>query len=199
MTGPVLSDDQIQSLSPHDRQELIWRLARPRDDLLPSPGALPRLRRRRLTVLIGSTVALVPWTVYLGLTLPDRHVARNWSVTWVGFDALLVATFALTAVLGLLRRQLLILAAFTSGLLLLCDAWFDVTTAGPGEIWQSTGAAAVLELPIAVLLISSALRLVRLTAARLWLVQPGTRLWQVPLLYADPDGPADPVGPVPHR
>jgi hypothetical protein len=193
MTAPALSDAQIRALSPHDRQELIRRLAKPRDDLLPSPAALPRLRRRRLTVLIGSAVALVPWTVYLALTLPDRHVARNWSVTWVGFDALLVAMFALTAVLGWLRRQLLVLASFTSGLLLVCDAWFDVTTAGPGEIWESTGAAVLLELPIAVLLISSALRLERLTAARLWLVQPGTRLWQVPLLYADPG--RDPAGP----
>jgi hypothetical protein len=138
-------------------------------------------------VVIGSAVALMPWTVYLGLTLPDRHVARNWSVTWVGFDALLLAIFALTAVLGVLRRQLLVLAAFTSGLLLLCDAWFDVTTAGPPEFWQSFGIAVLLELPIAVLLISSALRLVRMSAARLWMVVPGTRLWQVPLLYADGD------------
>jgi hypothetical protein len=186
MTGPVLSDAQINALSPHDRQDLIRRLARPPDELLPSPRTVPRMRRWRLTVVIGSAVALIPWTVYLGLTLPDRHVARNWSVTWVGFDTLLLAMFALTAVLGVLRRQLLVLAVFTSGLLLLCDAWFDVTTAGRGEFWQSVGIAVLLELPIAVLLISSALRLVWLTAARLWLIQPGTRLWQVPLLYLDP-------------
>ena len=187
MGGEVLTDAQINGLSPQDRHELIRRLARPPAELLPRPGALARMRRWRLTVVIGSAVALVPWTVYLGLTLPDRHVARNWSVTWVGFDALLLLMFVLTAALGAMRRQLLVPAAFTSGVLLLCDAWFDVTTAGPSEFWQALGTAVLVEIPIAALLISSALRLIRMTAARLWMVAPGERLWQVPLLYADSD------------
>jgi hypothetical protein len=181
MPGSALTDAQIAELAPRDRQDLIRRLARPSGELVP-PRSVSRLRRRRLTVIIGATVALIPWTVYLGLTLPDRHVARNWSVTWVGFDALLLAMFAVTAVLGVLRRQLLVLASFTSGVLLVCDAWFDVTTAGPHDIWLAVSTAAVLELPIAALLISSSLRLLRLSAARLWLLEPGVRLWQVPLL-----------------
>ncbi|PZS20437.1 MAG: hypothetical protein DLM57_01680 [Pseudonocardiales bacterium] len=191
MAAAVLSDAQIAALSPRERQQLMTRLARPAQDLLPSTTSFPRLRRRRLTVVIGATVALIPWTVYLGLSLPERHVARNWSLTWVGFDALLLAMFAVTAVLGIMRRQLLVLAAFASGILLVCDAWFDITTAGPGELWLATGSAALLELPIAVLLINSALRLIGLTAARLWLLEPGSRLWQLPLLMAEPsDGAA---------
>jgi hypothetical protein len=173
----VLSDEQIAALSPQEREDLMWRLARPSREVLPSPAAVLRLRRRRVGLMIAAIIGLLPWTIYLGVSLPDRHVAENWSVTWVGFDALLLVTFAVTAVLGALRRQLLILAAFTSGVLLICDAWFDVTTAGPDEIWLSVGLAVLLELPMAALLITGALRLVRLTAARVWLLAPGTPLW----------------------
>ena len=87
-----------------------------------------------------------------------------------------------TAVLGLMRRQLLILSAFTTGVLLTCDAWFDVMTAAPADRWLSILTAVLAELPLAVLLITGALRILRLTATRLWLVDPHTPLWQVPLL-----------------
>jgi hypothetical protein len=39
-----------------------------------------------------------------------------------GFDVLLLVFMAITALLGLLRRQLLIVSAFTTGVLLVCDA-----------------------------------------------------------------------------
>ncbi|MCU1655469.1 MAG: hypothetical protein JWO57_125 [Pseudonocardiales bacterium] len=180
-----ISDAAIAELSPHERQELIMRLARPTSELVGSATAVRKLRRHRLTFLIVCAAALVPWTVYLGLSLPDRYVARNWSVTWVGFDAVLVAMFLVTALLGALRRQMLVLTTFASGILLLCDAWFDLTTAGPDDIWVSVATAGFVEVPIAVLLISSALRLVHLMAARLWLLEPGMRLWQLPLPLAD--------------
>ena len=185
MSGLEITQAQIAALSPHERHELISRLARPTSDLLGPPATARRIRRHRLELVIGSAVALLPWTVYLGLSLPDRYIARNWSVTWVGFDAMLLTVFALTAVLGVLRRQLLVLTAFASGVLLLCDAWFDITTAGPKDIWLSVASAVLAEVPIAILLISSALRLVQLMAARLWVLEPGMRLWQLPLLLDD--------------
>ena len=49
------------------------------------------------------------------LYLPGNYVAHNWAATWIGFDALLVAFMTVTAVLGWLRRQLVLLAAFTTG------------------------------------------------------------------------------------
>lgn len=180
----MLTDAQIEALSRQERQELMWRLARPSRELMTATAVL-RIRRRRVILMTGAVAALIPWTAYLAASLPDRYVARNWSVTWVGFDALLLTMFALTAVLGLLRRQLLILAAFTSGVLLICDAWFDVTTAAPDDFWLSVGIAAVLEVPVAILLMSSALRLIRLMAARVWLLTPGTRLWQVRIPLED--------------
>jgi hypothetical protein len=185
MAAITLTDAEIAAMSPLQRRELISRLARPAAELVPSLSEVARLRRRRLTMMIAAAVALVPWSAYLGYTLPDRYVARNWSVTWVGFDLLLVTVFATTAVLGALRRQLLILGSFASGLLLACDAWFDVTTAGPHDIWQAVVSAVVLEVPIAVLLIHSSFRLVHLMAARLWLLEPGMRLWQVQIPLGD--------------
>ena len=50
---------------------------------------------------------MIPWLVYLSVTLPENYVAHNWTATWVGFDILLVAFMVATAVLGYLRRQVL--------------------------------------------------------------------------------------------
>ncbi len=186
MTVLDISDEQIARLTRAQRQELIRRLSRHTFAGLPSLHAVQRIRRRRLFVMIGGVVVLVPWTVYLGMTLPDRHVAHNWSVTWVGFDILLLLTFATTALFGLLRRQLVVLGAFASSILLLCDAWFDVTTASAGrEFWWALATAVVFEIPIAALLASSALRLLRLMAVRLWLIEPGDRLWMAPIPLAE--------------
>jgi hypothetical protein len=127
-------------------------------------------------------VGLVPWTVYLAITLPDKYIAHNWPATWVGFDVLLLVFLAATAVLGLLRRQLLVLTAFTTGILLICDAWFDVMTAAPDDRWLSALTATIGELPLAALLITGALRILRLTATRLYMLNPGMPLWRIPLL-----------------
>jgi hypothetical protein len=127
-------------------------------------------------------VVLIPWIVYLSLTLPDTYVAQNWVATWVGFDSLLVVFMAATAILGLLRRQILVLTAFTTGVLLICDAWFDILTARSDDMWLSIVTALFGALPLAVVLIGGTLRIMRVMATRLWLLDPGTPLWRLPLL-----------------
>ena len=139
------------------------------------------MRRIRLTLMIGGSIAMIPWIGYLSFTLPENYVAHNWPVTWIGFDLLLVGFMVATAVLGYLRRQLLLLAAFTSGVLLICDAWFDLTTAGPNDLWLSLVTALLIELPLAIFMLTSARRLMRITMMRLWLLKPEMRLWQLPL------------------
>jgi hypothetical protein len=181
MTDGGVSDAQIAAMSADERRGLIHRLERPLGELLP-PAAFERIRRMRLVLMIGASIGLLPWIVYLSVTLPEKYVAHNWTATWVGFDVLLFVFLVITAVLGLLRRQLLIVSAFTTGVLLICDAWFDVMTAGPGERWVSVLTAVLGELPLAVLLITGALRILRLTATRLYLLDPGMPLWRVPLL-----------------
>jgi hypothetical protein len=61
---------------------------------------------------------------------------------------------ASTALLGWLRHRAVILAALATALLLICDAWFDVSLAfGTPEIWLSAALAAFAELPLAFYLI----------------------------------------------
>jgi hypothetical protein len=184
MSGIEISDAQIAAMSSAERRELITRLARASSTIIPVPLAR-RIRRRRLALNIAAPIVLLPWMVYLAMTLPDHYTARNWAAAWVGFDVLLVVMFALTAVFGLLRRQLLVLTAFGTGLLLICDAWFDVLTAEPGDRLLSLASALLVELPVALLLISGALRLVRASAMRLWMLEPGQRLWTIPLPISD--------------
>lgn len=180
MTERILTDAQIAALTPEQRRQLISRLEQPVSDLI-DPALLVRVRRIRLSLMVGGSMAMVPWLGYLSMTLPENYVAHNWPVTWVGFDLLLVGFMLATAALGYLRRQLLVPAAFTTGVLLICDAWFDLTTAGPKDFWLSVTTALLIELPLAVFLIFSAQRLIRITMMRLWLLDPGMRLWQLPL------------------
>ena len=128
----VLSDARIAEMSPAQRRDLIQRLQRPLDEVYP-PSIARRMRRNRLTLMVGGAFALIPWIVYLGFSLPANYVAQNWPATWIGFECLLIAFMAATAVLGWLRRQLVVLPAFTTGVLLICDAWFDIMTASPGR------------------------------------------------------------------
>ena len=114
MTQSVLSDDVIAGLTADERRELIARLSRPLEDVAPSPVVVNRLRAVRIGLMAGGAIALIPWIVFLGFTLPVDYVAHNWSVTWIGFDILLVAMMAATAVLGIMRKQLLVLAGSVS-------------------------------------------------------------------------------------
>lgn len=177
----VLSDAQIAALSPAQRRDLILRLERPLEEVFP-PAIARRMRHTRLTLMVGGTIALIPWTFYLAFTLPENYVAHNWPATWIGFDCVLIAFMVVTAVLGWLRRQLVLLAAFTTGVLLICDAWFDIMTAGPGQVWLSVLTAALGNLPLAVVMITGAVRIIRITATRLWFLDPGTPAWRLPLV-----------------
>ena len=181
MNGDVLSDNQIAALSAAQRAQLIDRLKPKRGELL-TASVTQRIRRLRLWVSVAAAIALVPWIAYLVLTLPQNYVAHNWRATWVGFDILLLVFMVATAVLGLLHRHLLTVVAFTTAVLLICDAWFDVMTAGPGDKWVAVLTAVLGELPLAVILMAGTLRIVRLTLTRLLLLDPATPVWRLPLL-----------------
>ncbi|WP_118913999.1 hypothetical protein [Mycobacterium shigaense] len=180
MTDGLLTDEQIAALTPEQRRDLITRLEAPLNEVI-DPELLNRIRRIRLGLMVGGSIAMIPWLAYLALTLPESYVARNWWLTWVGFDVLLVGFMVAAAIFGYLRRQVLLFAAFTAGVLMICDAWFDLMTAGPNDIWLSVVTALGIEVPLAVLLITGAQRIMRLTMMRLWMLNPGMRLWHLPL------------------
>ena len=191
MSGVRLSDEEIQAMTPAERRELILRLAPVRAGVMPSRRTMERIRKWRLILILTCVVALIPWTVFLAVTLPSHYEARNWVATWVGFDIILLAMLAATAVFGWRRRQLLFPTAFASGVLLVSDAWFDVLTSQPGaDLVQALLSAALVELPLAFVLIAGPLRLMRHVAVRHGLVDPGVRIWRMPIPVPElwPDG-----------
>jgi hypothetical protein len=114
-----------------------------------------------------SCAVLIPWTVFLGLTLPHHYVARNWTLTWVGFDVVLMACLGLTATLAWRGRQAVALAAFVTATLLVCDAWFDITTSSSLMDTVLSGLdAALVELPLAFLLAWVGHRVIRAAVTR---------------------------------
>ena len=133
-----------------------------------------RARRVNLGLMAASTAVLVPWVGYLALTLPDDYQAQNWAATWVGFDIGLVALMATTVVLGLLRRVAIVLSACATGVLLVCDAWFDVMTSTAADRPAALASALLLELPLAGFLLHGSAKLLQIlvfgggSAAAVW-------------------------------
>jgi len=98
----------------------------------------------------GVAIGLLPWTVYLSITLPAEHQSVHWDIVWPGLDVGIALAVAAT-VYGLVRlsTNLPIFAAI-AGTLLLCDAWFDTLTSQPGsELAWAAAEALVAELPLA--------------------------------------------------
>ena len=95
---------------------------------------------------------LIPWTLYLTLTLPSRHVTHHYDLAWVGFDIVLAIAFAATAWATVRRVRWLVPLAAVTGTMLICDAWFDIVTSQTGgEIVEASLEAIFGELPLAAL------------------------------------------------
>ncbi|POX45132.1 hypothetical protein C3488_30670 [Streptomyces sp. Ru72] len=130
---------------------------------------LERRRRHTLELLAVSALGLVPWTVILGVTLPSDYRVHAWRTTWVGFDILLLTALGATAVLGVRRHRAVVLPALATAVLLVCDAWFDVSLAlGTSAVWMSAALAVFVELPLAAFLFHR----VRLLLRSQWTPQP---------------------------
>jgi len=108
-------------------------------------------------LLMGGLLAV--WTTWLTVRLPTHHLVRSWDVAWGGFDVLLTAMFVATGI-ALLRGSSWVRAcALATATLLVVDAWFDITTAQPGEqLTQAVLQAVLIEAPVAVLCVYVALR-----------------------------------------
>ncbi len=112
-----------------------------------------RVRRWVLVLAIGSIVVLLPWTLSLFFSLPSRYQAANWPLAWIGFDLGLIGCFLLTAWLAWRRSPLAQYPAVATGVLLLCDAWFDVTLSRGDDLTAAVLTALALELPVGISLI----------------------------------------------
>ena len=131
----MLSDGELRTMGDEDRDELLRRLIEAGGDVSLVEGRAQRERFVALTAVAATF--LVGWILYLAATLPRTYTTGHWRLTWVGFDCALAAILAATAVLALLRKRLVILTAMMAGSLLVCDAWFDATTAAGADRWLS--------------------------------------------------------------
>jgi phosphoribosylamine--glycine ligase len=104
--------------------------------------------------LASAGVGLLPWLVYLAVSLPASARAWHWAAAWVGLDAMEAAGLLSTGLLLLRRDVRYCLTAMATAALLLADAWFDVTTAQPGAGELTSFAMALIaELPTSALCI----------------------------------------------
>jgi hypothetical protein len=198
----AISDQVLGQLSHLERADLLKRL----QELTGSEFALSRhLRtaRRWFTGFLAlCCVALIPWTIGLGLSLPRTYVAANWKILWTGFDVVLLSCLSVTAWSLWKQRQVLVPASIITSVLLLCDAWFDLLTAhGHRQFVLSAVTALFGELPLAAMLCLVSIRALRMTgrAARgLEQRAPVSPLWRTPLITTPIPpihAPVEPVSP----
>lgn len=133
-----------------------------------SSAASMRMINRRVSALAAAAVVLmVPWMVFLGVTLPPRYEAHQWQLLWIGFDFFEVVALAHVAWSAWFRRQVTLISSIVVATLLFSDAWFDVVTSiGSRDEWVTIATALAAELPLAVFFLWIARRiLVRMVAA----------------------------------
>jgi hypothetical protein len=198
----VFDEAELKRMSPRERARLMHALAVLDMPRLSSPGST----RRRKLFLLGTIVCCVLLAAQIGVlavTLPRYYRTGDWHGAWVGFDLALLATFAATAWAAWRGRQVLIMCLLVLATLLLCDAWFDVTLdVRTNGFMVSLLSALLIEIPLAVIAIIGARRLLRLTIARIrsreGLTGPVPSLWRIPLFGPEEGGlRREPVLPVP--
>ncbi len=176
-------------MTPEERRALAHTLAS-----IDSPHPLhdPRLRRRMRFALLftmGCCIFLAGWIAILILTLPGHYTSDDWQTVWVGLDLAELAGFAAIGWAAWHQRQIVVFLMITTGTLLVCDAWFDITLDfGSRGFTTSIVAAVLVELPLAFLMFASAGRLVRVTI-QIVMQLSGVAgspppLWRIPL-FAD--------------
>jgi hypothetical protein len=112
-----------------------------------------------IAVLGIAAIALVPWSIALGATLPEHHVVRHWDLAWAGFDVGLALLLLSTVIAAFRGSRWLSSLALASAAMLLCDAWFDVLTAGTrAETWLAISGAVLVEAPLAALCVTVSMR-----------------------------------------
>ena len=187
--GRVIDEGLLRQMTAEERRELARVLARIE---LPHPMMDPKLARRRrlgLVVLTGCSLFLVAWIVILAQNLPMHYTATHWRAAWVGLDIAELAGFAATAWAAWHQRQVAIFLMIFTGMLLVCDAWFDVVLDyGTPDARTSVLSALLAELPLALLLFAGARRLTRITVGSVMRLEgitgPVPALWRIPL-FAD--------------
>jgi hypothetical protein len=196
----VIDEVELKRMTRKERARLMRVLCAMDMPRLVTSGD-PRRRRRFLGATIVCCVVLAAWIGVLAVTLPRYYRAGDWRGAWVGFDAAELVAFAVTAWAAWRGRQMLIMSLIVLATLLLADAWFDVTLdARTSGFMFSLLSALLIEIPLALIAILSARRLLRLTIGQIraheGLPGPVPPLWRIPLFgYVDGGVLRDPIPP----
>ncbi len=182
----------LQTLSEDERRQLLRRLVEAGQTSPAKPGTSWKWDLLLVVVVFGC-ILLAAWTGYLAVSLPAFYRAGSWRGAWVGFDLAELAAFAATGWAAWRRRQILIICLVVLATLLLCDAWFDVVLdARTAGFVSSLLSALLVEVPIAILAILVARRLLKLTIAQAMRYEGGTgrvpSLWKLPLFGPEGQG-----------
>jgi hypothetical protein len=194
----VIDEAELRRMTRRERASLMRMLAAMDMPRLATQGS-PRRRRLFLLGTIVCCLALAAWIGVLVVTLPRYYRSGDWRGAWVGFDIAELIAFGVTAWAAWRGRQILIMSLIVLATLLLADAWFDVTldvrTSG---FLFSLLSALLVEIPLAIIAIMGARRLLRLTIglirAHEGLPGPVPPLWRIPLFgYVDGGVIRDPI------
>ena len=135
-----------------------------------------RLVRWAAPAFVICSLMLLPWTIVLGTTLPERQLSQHYRLAWTGYDLVLMFGLACTAIAALRRSRVLPIAGSATGALLVADAWFDVLTSPGGRDFAEAVAMSLLaELPLAFVCFWLALHSQDVAEQRLVLLLKGRR------------------------
>jgi hypothetical protein len=187
----VIDESDLQRMTADERAHLARALASLDARSLRATPLSQRRRRILIVACLAGVVLLSVWIAVLEVKLPRDYRAGGWRAAWVGFDIGLLLILAATAWAAWRRLQILIVCLIVLATLLCCDAWFDITLDwGTRGFMVSVLSAALIELPLAVVALIGARRLLRLTIGRLELLAgspgPVPSFWQVPLFGDSP-------------
>ncbi len=187
--------DAVQDLSADQRRQLLRELVETEQHAGVRPGSSWKWDLL-LVVIIGGCILLAAWIGYLAVSLPSFYRTGSWRGAWVGFDLAELAAFACTGWAAWRRRQVLIICLVVLATLLLCDAWFDVVLdARTAGFLGSLLSALLIEMPVALLAVFVARRLLRLTIGQVIKYEGGRGpvppLWKIPLFGPDDGTPLE--------
>jgi hypothetical protein len=136
-------DQEGTAGKPH---RLAGQADEPQNDMLADTAWLVRWAG---PAFVLCSVVLIPWTIYLGYSLPSRQLSPHYNVAWAGLDVLELVVLGATGFFALRRSRYLALTAAAAATLLVVDAWFDVMTSPRNQIIEACVLALLVELPLA--------------------------------------------------
>jgi hypothetical protein len=159
-TGGVLGGDQSADdatspeVGPRAGPELP--AGSPLDSAQAALGGAPKQLTLPLPRWLGPlavccAIGIVPWMVYLAMTLPARQRAVHYDVAWLGYDAAMCAVLATLAYCALRRKPATGAVAALASTMMVIDAWFDIVTTDKGpQLTLAIVSAVFAEIPLAI-------------------------------------------------